>query len=475
MLQTGDAVRDTTAQSAVRLSLSVRRSLAGAALLVLAVVAVRWGLFVAQAALNAQGRFDFATYYAAAAALRGNLHANIYDVGVLARSSATGTVLPYTYPPLFALLLSPFTLLSFKTLARLWLVGNAAVWLGVALLLARELRLLLGSRLAAQPRAASPSVVVRLRSWLSDDPAPLVALAVSATLCLTFAPAAQTLLTGQINFLMLLPLALIPWLTRTGHERWVGVCVALAAMLKLTPAVLIAYLLLRRRWEAALAALATLLGLTLISLVAVGPGTLFAFIPQALQVGAGDAGLGHNQALFAPLALAAGSAGKVVTLLGWLVLAAFALWLGRRLWRAPRLTVPTGATSAVENACYAIALCAMLLLSPTAWVHHYVWLLPAAALALGLAGRDLMGAWGTAEARTAALRLALVVAAAVALGLTLPDAWDTEPQPAVTHFAGLPLWPLALEARPLGALVLSLALAGWWARPRARAARTTGE
>ncbi len=409
MLQTGDAVRDTTAQSAVRLSLSVRRSLAGAALLVLAVVAVRWGLFVAQAALNAQGRFDFATYYAAAAALRGNLHANIYDVGVLARSSTTGTVLPYTYPPLFALLLSPFTLLSFKTLARLWLVGNAAVWLGVALLLARELRLLLGSRLAAQPRAASPSVVVRLRSWLSDDPAPLVALAVSATLSLTFAPAAQTLLTGQINFLVLLPLALIPWLTRTGHERWVGVCVALAAMLKLTPAV------------------------------------------------------------------AAGSAGKVVTLLGWLVLAAFALWLGRRLWRAPRLTVPTGATSAIENACYAIALCAMLLLSPTAWVHHYVWLLLAAALALGLAGRDLMGAWGTAEARTAALRLALVVAAAVALGLTLPDAWDTEPQPAVTHFAGLPLWPLALEARPLGALVLSLALAGWWARPRARAARTAGE
>jgi len=468
------------AAQAWRLDPRARQALSAASLLVLAVVLARWGLFVVRTALDAQGRYDFASYYVAASALRTDLHANIYDPAVFARAGAAAGFstppLPYTYPPLLALVLSPLTALGFKTVARFWLVGNVAVWIAVTLLLARELRLLLGDRLCADTASRragmpdKPRALAHRLAALADDPSPLVALAASAAVCLTGAPAAQTLLTGQINFWVLLPLALVPWLTHTRRESATGVAIAVAALLKLTPALLLAYLLLRRRWRALAAALVALAVLSLVCVAIVGPGTFAASLTQALQVGTGDAGLGHNQALFAPIALAVGpGSSAAVLLVGRLLLVALALWLGIRLWRA-RPHVPGDQLAlAAEYACYGAALCALLLLSPVAWVHHYVWLLPAAALALGLAARDALAA-PAARARWA--RVALIALACAALGATLPHAWDTEPHPAVTTALGLPLWPLALTCRPIAALVIALALAGWYARPAASASAT---
>ncbi|MGH2516947.1 MAG: glycosyltransferase family 87 protein, partial [Ktedonobacterales bacterium] len=291
------------------LSAAARLALVAASLLVLAVTLARWVLSVYSATHTIAGRYDFSSYFAAAYALRGNLHANIYDASVLARAGAASHVLlipplPYTYPPLFALVLSPFTALSFRLISRVWLFGSAALWLAVCIPLAVEIRVLLSDRLTApvsdasvalidgatHPLTSSQSAVssvVHRVSRLRDDPAPLVALAAATWLCLTVTPAMQTMLLGQINFLVLLPLALVPWLTRHGHERWVGVMIALAAMLKFTPAILILYLLLRRRWEAALAAIVSLAALTLVSVALVGPGTFLAMLPQAVQVGAG--------------------------------------------------------------------------------------------------------------------------------------------------------------------------------------------
>src|SRR6185437_10186175 len=161
-------------------------------------------------------------------------------------------------------LLSPFTAISFRVLSRIWLVGNFALWLFITLLLAREIALIVGPRLRAALGVAKPQRLT-VRSLLVD-PTPLLALALAALLSQQFAPAVQTLIIGQINFLVLLPLALIPELSRRGHERWVGVMVALATMLKFTPAILILYLVLRRRWQAALAAVVALVALTLVSI-----------------------------------------------------------------------------------------------------------------------------------------------------------------------------------------------------------------
>jgi hypothetical protein len=438
------------------------------ALIALCVALGRWALALVAAARSTAGRYDFSSYYAAATALRTNPHANIYDAHVLDSTGAAAHVLvnpplPYTYPPLFAILLSPFTVISFRTLSRVWLFGNAALWLGITTLLALEIRHLLGG-------SVGDPAVDGIRGWrqLTKDPTLAVSLALATWLSLTFAPAAQTLATGQINFVVLLPLAVIPWLTRHGHERWVGGTIAVAAMLKLTPALLIVYLLLRRRWRAAGAAVVTIAVLTAVCVLIVGPGVTLASLGQALSVGAGDAGLGHNEALFAPIltALGASSTSGLALLVARGLTAALALALGYWLWRRPAVDFTDNEDrERAESAGYGVALCALLLLAPTAWVHHYVWVLPAAAIALGLALRRALASTAIGSGVGAWITLAVVVLACVVLGWSLPNGWDTTPHPVVTTFAGLPLWPLLLGLRPLGALALAGVLAWWYAHP----------
>ncbi|HEU5440442.1 MAG TPA: glycosyltransferase family 87 protein [Ktedonobacterales bacterium] len=469
---TGDSLPAPSAQP-TRLPPGARLALSLGSLAVIALVGGRWLLHVYDAFHTIAGRYDFSTYYAAAYALRLDPHANIYNPVVLVRAGAAAHVLvqpplAYTYPPLFAILLSPFTLFSFQVLSRLWLAFNAALWLAVTLLLARELSIFVGSvgrsgtpmQAGAQPVA----LISRARRLLRDNPGPLLALALSVWLCLTSAPADQTLVTGQINFLVLLPLVLVLPLTRRGHERWTGVMIALAAILKFTPALLILYLVLRRRWQAALAAVGTLAALTALSALVVGPSVTLAAIPQALHVGTGDAALGHNEALLGPLYRALGQGPGEPGLLLYGVLAVMLvliwLWLGIAIWRAarPGPNATSGTQYLLHLVPYAIALCGLLLLAPTAWVHHYVWVLPAAAIALGWAAGTVFVTLGTPALRTSFASLALVVLACVLLNWGQPYDWDTNPHPTQTHFLGLPLWPGLLLLRGLAAGLLFMYL-----------------
>jgi hypothetical protein len=466
-MRDGDSVgRRGDAGEAGEAAITVQRRigmlLAGVALLVLALMLVRWGQLLWDSLHNEAGRYDFSSYYAAAAALRADIHANIYDNALIGRVGVAAHTLvapplPYTYPPLFAMLLSPFTVISFRVLSRIWLAGNFALWLVITLLLAREIALILGPRLrdvlgVVRPQRLTP------RSLLSD-PSPLLALALAALLSQQFAPALQTLIIGQINFLVLLPLALVPELSRRGYERWVGVMIALAAMLKFTPAILILYLILRRRWQAVLAAVVALAVLALICIAVVGPGVFFAIVPQVLSVGGHDTGLGHNEALLASVVAAAGPQFKSVQ---YLVLGLLLLGTGYVLWRGPRGD-GTRRWSEAETAGYGMALCA-LLLNPAAWVHHYVWVLPAATVALGLACASLLAARSREDAIRAWLLAILVVAACVCLGWGLPYNWDTEPNPAINVYLGLPraFW---LELRPLATVALLFALGYWYRHP----------
>jgi alpha-1,2-mannosyltransferase len=474
---TGDSQSAPSAQPA-HLPPAARLALSLGSLVVIALVVGRWLLHVYGAFHTIAGRYDFSTYYAAAYALRLDPHANIYDPTLLARAGAAAHVLvqpplAYTYPPLFAILLSPFTLLSFQVLSRLWLALNAALWLAITLLLARELYIFVGSigrsgtpmQTGAQPAA----LVSWARRLLRDQPGPLLALALSVLLCLTSAPADQTLVTGQINFLVLLPLVLVLPLTRRGHERWVGVMIGLAAILKFTPALLILYLLLRRRWQATFAAVGTLVAFTALSAVVVGPGVTLAAIPQALHVGTGDAALGHNEALLGGLYLILGQGpGRPGLLpyafLGVILFAAILvliwLWIGIAIWRAarPGPNATAGSRYLLHLVPYAIALCGLLLLAPTAWVHHYVWVLPAAAIALGWAVGTVFVTLGTHTLRVAIANLALVALACLLLNWGLPYDWDTNPHPVQTHFLGLPLWPLLLGLRGLATALFFLYL-----------------
>ncbi len=418
------------------------------ALLCVVAAAASWGHALGGMFHSEAGRYDFSTYYAAAAALHTDPHANIYSAAVLAPIGDSARVLvrpplPYVYPPLFAIALSPLTALSFQVLSRLWLLFNALAWLGVTLLLAREVYVHLGEPL--RQRLGTQGVTGRvggeLRAGLTN-PAVHVALALAALVSLLWTPLTQTLLTGQIDLLVLVPLALVPELTRRRHERWVGVLIALAAMLKFTPAILLVYLALRRRWHALGAAVLTLAALALGSAALVGPANLARALSAALRTGSGDAALGQNEALVSPL--------HGIPVASFVVLAALALVLCAVLV-SRRHAVTSPKAPGHEEAAYGVALCALLLLAPTAWVHHYAWMLPAALLALSL---TLAHTLRTGHGRAAVLVAAL---AYVFLGVALPYAWDTDPHPAVSTLLGMPLRPVALELRALGSvLVLGL-------------------
>jgi alpha-1,2-mannosyltransferase len=444
-----------------------------------------WLWFLWRAAHSPVGQYDFSSYYAAALALRGDLHANIYAPAVMAHAGAVGHVqvqppLPYTYPPLFAILLIPLTLLPFRIAARVWMVVNAGLWSGCALLLGLEIRRILARAVAPALPVLPGTTAPTPAGWRALlTPVTLAALAISALVCLSFAPAQQTLLTGQVDLLVLLPLALVPRLTRQRHERWTGALVAVAAMLKFTPIVLLLYLALRRRWRALAASVISLGALVLASVIVVGPVVFLSSITQAVHTGTGDSGLGHNEALFASLLQQLHSAAPAweapVRALTLLLLALLALAIGVAIARARwsgdgAVADDAGGDEAADGdlLAYCMALCGLLLLAPTAWVHHFVWMLPAATLLLAYAIAGLLASAPGALAPWV-WRVALALLAIMALGWMLPLAWDTLPHPRGELFQGLSVRPLFLELRAIGTLVLlgvAFSLAGLLRGPR---------
>jgi alpha-1,2-mannosyltransferase len=460
----GERMVETTVSH--RRQMRARMAISLIALTASAVTLISWMLRVASM-LHGGGRYDFSTYYAAAWALRHDIHANIYDASVLAQAGAAAHTLvspplPYTYPPLFAIVLSPFTVLPFKTLAALWLALNCALWLVVAVVLAREIALLLSGRIHLPDGDSSEK---RTLSVVLANPIPLVALALALLLCLPNEPAIQTTLTGQINLLVLLPLALVPELERRGHLRWVGAMIAIAAILKFTPAILLLYFALRRRWQVVYAGLAILAGLVLLCVVVVGLGVALESVGQALHVGTSDASLGHNEALLGPLVGALSTtfpgAQSLFRALETVALLALALGAALILWRRWRPVGDAVADHEKDAAGYGMALCAMVILWPTVWVHHYVWALPAAAVALALAVLWIprrRGFWRIALPLFTALCCYLLV-------VTLPYQWDTTASPAVTTYLGLPLRPLLLSLHALGTLGILGLLSYWCSAP----------
>lgn len=425
-----------------------------------------------------EGRFDFSQVYAAARALSLDPHANIYSPAVITASEVAGRVLappslPYPYPPLLAILLAPLARLPFPTAANVFLYLNLVLWPLCTLIVAVEVRHILGDTL----RLPGASTTRGIWSRLVADPAPIVALAISASIFFISRPAQWTIGNGQVNYLVLLPLVAVPWLTRRGHERAVGVAVALAAMIKLTPIVLLGYLALRGRWKAFTSAITTLALLTLGCVAVVGPQVILTYPTALLGINAGAAAEAHNESLTGPLSgllvTAAPSATPIIHLATYAVLAALAGTLAVLLWRAPHGKAAQGADARQDSDSlgYAIALCGIVLLSPTAWAHHYVWLLPAAAIVTAHALAALLSARGApAATRRPLLVFSVAVLATVLLNLPLPYGWDTDPALRHTLLFGLPLRPWLEELRPLGGLLVIAVAAALLRSARAKRA-----
>jgi alpha-1,2-mannosyltransferase len=351
--------------------------------LLLAVVGVL-PLLVAYFDGPALGRFvDLAVYRDAGASL-------LLDRPVYEHESAR-TGLPFTYPPIAALLAIPLTLVPRPALDAAWAVS--------ALL---------------------------LLAWLTRRLFPTMTPGVLALVfvgLLWLLPVRETLRFGQVNLLLL---ALVVADLTSARPRWPrGVLIGVAAAVKLTPLVFVPWLWLSgRRREAVWAGVAAG-GLTVLAAVLL-PGTSEAFWTDALlrpdRLGAND-GI-SNQSLRGAL-LRSGLVEPWSTVL-WLSAAAVVGVLG--LVRASRADLLSGLTLTGLLA---------VLLSPVAWQHHLVWVVPALAV-LVRAGRP----------RAA-------VATAIFFTLTTPSFGHVQSR---EGWPGQPLWWLLEQSYCLGALALLLLL-----------------
>jgi alpha-1,2-mannosyltransferase len=255
-----------------------------------------------------------------------------------------GTDLPFTYPPLAAVLLSPLAVLP------LALDGLLATLSTVVLLIA-VLRLFL--RTAGLARPAVNWVVLGILPF-----------------ALLLDPVRVALVDGQIDVALM---ALVAWDTlgggvRVGGRHVHGALVGLAAAVKLTPAVFVLYFLVRGERRAALVAAGSFAGFTALGFLAAPNDSTVYWTHTVFQTERiGAVWYAANQSLTAVLARTGLPQHERTAL--WLALSLVVLLLA---WRAMRRAVAYGGDSValVFNAL------AELLISPISWTHHWVWIVP---------------------------------------------------------------------------------------------------
>ena len=270
-----------------------------------------------------------------------------------------GLRLPFTYPPVAAVVLAPLALLPVTVASTVLTVGSvtlAGVVLGV--FLRRLAGPVVGSLRAAGPLWAA--------GWLL--PAALL-----------LEPVRSTLAYGQINIVLM---ALVTLDCLTAAPRWPrGALTGLAAALKLTPAAFVLFFVLRRDYRAAAWAGVSFAAVTAAGFVLAGPDSARYWTAIVFQTGRpGSPATATNQCLQAVLARAGLDPHTLPGAAAWLLLSALVLVAA---WRGMRYALAAG------QVCLALSLNAFaaLLISPVSWSHHWVWCVPALLTLADLARR----------------------------------------------------------------------------------------
>lgn len=266
---------------------------------------------------------------------------NLYDRLPVTRAGAR---LPFTYPPVAAILFAPLALVPYA-------VAATALTLATVALLGVVLRVFL--RRLAGPAAGSPWAL----AWLLPA-------------ALFLEPVRDTLGFGQIN-VVLMALATLDCLTET--PRWPrGALVGLAAAIKLTPAAFVLFFMLRRDYRATGLAGLSFAAATAVGWVAAWPDSVQYWTRVLPRDGsrAGNPGSASNQCIVAILARAGLNPHSAAGVAAWLALAVLVVIVASRGMRH---------ALAASQDCLALSLNAFaaLLISPVSWSHHWVWCAPA--------------------------------------------------------------------------------------------------
>jgi alpha-1,2-mannosyltransferase len=285
----------------------------------------------------------------------------LYSDGTIFHTRA-GLDLPFTYPPLAAIVFAPFAWLSLSG------AGATITVITLLLLIVSTWIVLTRLRVWDRPAIATGPAWLR-RCWL--------AAAIVAPAVIYLEPIRSNFDFGQINVvLMTLVIAdCVP--RRTPWPR--GLLLGVAIALKLTPAVFLLYFLLRRDTRALLVTAASVVAATLVGFLLAWQDSFQYWTRTVHDTDRiGTATLNTNQNIAGTLArLGLGETPRFVL---WVV-ACFAV-LALVVWAAHRVLRESGpdgpGAQSGEAAVLALVCVAMfgLVVSPVSWSHHWVWALP---------------------------------------------------------------------------------------------------
>lgn len=297
--------------------------------------------------------------------------------------TADHITLPFIYPPFAAVVMVPLAVVPWVVAWTALLAASTAA-LGVTLFVFARRLWPAGGRggaLSVASIAVPLALLVQPGKVLdfSRPPPPIPAFALE--------PVMQTIEFGQINLLLM---ALVAVDVLVARPRWPrGLLVGIAAAIKLTPAVFVLYFLLRGDRRAAITAAVSAAAATLLGFL-VAPGSSLTFWLDNPAGGVSGSPFFTNQTFQAVL-VRAGLDGPMRTAV-WVLLCLGLL----------ALTVPV-----VRRAPAPLALVAVagfgLLVSPTSWSHHWVWVAPALLVAAASAWRARSRGWTVTTLLTAAV------------------------------------------------------------------------
>ncbi|MDF1486939.1 glycosyltransferase 87 family protein [Tessaracoccus caeni] len=259
-----------------------------------------------------------------------------------------GALLPFTYPPIAAVLFSAFAMIPLWVGSLLLTLGSMACLWWIARLIERRTPLA-----ALLPKGVTQRDIT-------------LVMMIAFTVGLWFGPVRETFLFGQVNIILT---ALV--LADVSSERrrwWSGALVGLAIAIKLTPAVFLLFFFLRGDWRSMLRTVASFLLFTGIGHLAMPAESHRYWTEVVFNTGRiGGAAYASNQSINGALARF-GTDGTTPTLLWFgvsLVAGLIVAWSAWRLLRSGQRVVAG-----------VVVGFAALFCSPVSWSHHWIWAWP---------------------------------------------------------------------------------------------------
>ena len=287
------------------------------------------------------GFFDLQVYH-------GAINYWVHDGGSLYDFVLPFSTYGFTYPPFAALIMLPMAITP-------WTVAIVVTCTACAAVSAMLVYWLIDP-------------VARRQGWTR-----WYAFAIALCFAAAFEPLRETFLFGQVNMFLVFLVAADLLLFTSKGSRFGGIGIGLATAIKLTPGIFIVYLLVTRRWRAAIVASATAAVASIVA-AALAPDASRVFWTDALwntdRIGA--VAFISNQSLNGAVARMHAADPSTVA---WLASAAAVM-----VWWAVRVRRTAAAGDEVTG--FALTGIVGCLISPITWIHHLVWVGPALLLLL---------------------------------------------------------------------------------------------